>query len=174
VDNPASGGYTVGVDTPVLETPRLRLRPYAESDRAFSIAFFGLEEVFRHAAGGHLAPDAASALFDKIAPIYREGRFAIWLVEENGAPIGHAELKPRSGEDGLELVYFLAPEAQGRGLGTELVTELARHGLTETKRLLATVHPDNARSVKVLEKAGFRFLRREEDADGATLYFERR
>ncbi|UPT76145.1 MAG: GNAT family N-acetyltransferase [Elusimicrobiota bacterium] len=150
------------------------MRPYAEGDRAFSVAFLGDAEVFKHAAGGHLSPERASALFDKIAPIYREGRFAIWLVEEGGRPVGHAELKPRAGEEGLELVYFLAREAQGRGLGTELVGALVRHGLTETKRLLATVHPDNARSVKVLEKAGFAFLRREEHEDGATLYFERR
>jgi len=161
------------MDTPVLTTLRLRLRPYAATDRAFAIAFLGDEEVFRHAAGGHLAPDAASALFDKIEPIYREGRFAIWLVEESGQPIGHAELKPRAGEEGLELVYFLARAAQGRGLGAELVAALVRHGESVTRRLIATVHPHNVRSIKLLGKTGFRLARREERADGATLYFER-
>ena len=158
------------MDSPVLRTPRLLLRPYTEADRAFSVAFFGLEEVFRHAAGGALAPDAANALFDKVFPIYREGRFSIWLVETEGRPVGHAELKPRKGEDGLELVYFLAPEAQGRGLGTELVAALVARG---AGRLMATVHPDNERSMKVLRKAGFREYKRETDEDGTTVFFER-
>jgi RimJ/RimL family protein N-acetyltransferase len=161
------------VETPVLRTARLVLRPYRESDRAFSVAFFGLDAVFRWSSGGALSPEAANALFDKVFPIYREGRFAVWLVEENGVPIGHAELKPRAGEEGLELVYFLSPEVQGRGLGTELVAALAAHGLTLTPRLIATVHPDNARSFKVLEKAGFRLWKRETDEDGETVFFER-
>lgn len=159
------------METPVLTTKRLLLRRYAESDRAFAIALFGDAEVFKHAAGGALDAAKASALFDKIAPIYGEGRFAIWLVEEDGVPVGHAELKPRAGEEGLEVVYFLARSAQGRGLGTELLEAVAAFGLALSRRLIATVHPDNARSMKLLARCGFA---RVEKKDGDTVYFERR
>lgn len=160
--------------TPVLTTKRLLLRRYAESDRGFAIALFGDAEVFKHAAGGHLDAAKASALFDKIFPVYRDGRFAIWLVEENGIPVGHAELKPREGEDGLEVVYFLARAAQGRGLGTELLEAVSEFGLAVSSRLLATVHPDNARSMKLLAKCGYSPLRTEKNKDGETVFFERR
>ena len=161
------------VDTPLLSTPRLTLRPYREEDRAWSVAFFGEEEVFRYAAGGALAPAAASALFDRVFEVYREGRFSVWLAEEAGERVGHAELKPRAGEPGLEVVYFLAPRAQGRGLGGELVDALLARAAELRSPVLATVHPDNARSIRLLEKKGFRLDKTETDEDGTTLFFRR-
>lgn len=159
--------------TPVLGTPRLVLRPYVGADRAFAVSFFGLKEVFRHSSTGALSREEADALFDRIFGIYRDGRFCVWLVEEAGKAVGHAELKPRAGEEGLELVYFLAPQAQGRGLGSELVGVLTAHGLSLVRRLIATVHPDNVRSARVLERHGFRLYRRTSGDDGETLWFSR-
>ncbi len=56
-----------------------------------------------------------------------------------------------------EIIYGFAAECHGKGLGTELVQGLVAYavetlGLPEIR---ATLHPDNARSARILERAGF-------------------
>ncbi|MDX6770004.1 MAG: GNAT family N-acetyltransferase [Elusimicrobiota bacterium] len=162
------------MDTPDLRTERLRLRRYRPEDFGFFARLFGDPEVVRYSSSGLLAPEQARALFDKVFGVYAEGRFAVWCVTLDDEPIGHAELKPRAGEEGLELVYFLDPSRWGQGCGTEVVDALTRHGETLTPRLLATVAPGNAASIRLLRKAGFAFLRQVEEADGPCAYYERR
>jgi RimJ/RimL family protein N-acetyltransferase len=42
--------------------------------------------------------------------------------------VGHAELKPTEVVNGYEIVYALAPDVWGSGLGTELAEALVRYG----------------------------------------------
>jgi RimJ/RimL family protein N-acetyltransferase len=63
-----------------------------------------------------------------------------------------------SEEDGLNLGYWLTPDAWGRGYATEAarqVVAMARHALGQT-RLAAYHHADNPASGRVLRKLGFR------------------
>jgi ribosomal-protein-alanine N-acetyltransferase len=57
-----------------------------------------------------------------------------------------------------DLGYWLIPDVRGRGLGSEAVSLASGWVLSETEvyRLTAQVVPDNAASVAVLRKAGFR------------------
>ncbi len=161
------------MDTPPLVTPRLALRRYRAEDFDFFAYLLGRDEVTRYSSSGRLSREQARALFDKIFPIYRDGKFAIWCVTQGAVPIGHAELKPRAGEAGLELVYFLDVAHWRKGYGTELVQALVAYGETLSPRLLATVDPDNAPSIRLLQKAGFVFYKREEEPTGPCSYYER-
>jgi RimJ/RimL family protein N-acetyltransferase len=67
------------------------------------------------------------------------------------------------GRDIAELGYWLTPAAWGRGYATEAgraVIEMARHALP-LRRIEASHHLDNPASRGVLEKLGFREVRRE-------------
>ena len=54
--------------------------------------------------------------------------------------------------------YQVAKEHWGRGLATRAVNEMLRWGFAtlDLHRVEATVHPENSRSARVLEKLGFR------------------
>ena len=86
------------------------------------------------------------------------------------------------GKGAAELGYWLTPRAWGRGYATEAgraVIEMARHALP-LRRLEAHHHLDNPASRRVLEKLGFREVRRERryslarghDVDCATMALE--
>jgi len=56
-----------------------------------------------------------------------------------------------------EIIYGFAIEHWGKGFGPEFVAGLVAYGtdVLNLPELRATVHPDNARSVKILEQQGF-------------------
>jgi RimJ/RimL family protein N-acetyltransferase len=78
---------------------------------------------------------------------------------QDGVAVGSCDLRrPVPDDPGLgELGYLLGPEGRGRGLATAAVRLLARYALEQLRmaRVQALVHPDNARSLRVLERAGF-------------------
>jgi len=61
--------------------------------------------------------------------------------------------------DHIELGYRYCRDAWQKGYATEAACALlaATYRMTETDRILACSHPDNAASIRVLEKAGFTF-----------------
>jgi len=67
-----------------------------------------------------------------------------------GAFLGSIELSGDSGSIG----YWVAPEAQGRGVATRALRLLC--GWASQRPLRLTTHPDNVASQRVAEKAGFR------------------
>jgi RimJ/RimL family protein N-acetyltransferase len=77
-----------------------------------------------------------------------------FAIVENGEPVGRIWFAPHLRP--FEVGYFLRPDAWGRGLATRslaLVCDwMAEQG--ETTIVLHT-HPDNARSQRVAERAGF-------------------
>lgn len=74
-----------------------------------------------------------------------------------------------------ELKYALLPEAWGRGYATEAVSELLNYAgsMLALRRVIATVHPQNRPSQRVLEKCGFLTGIPRVNADGTeTLVYE--
>jgi RimJ/RimL family protein N-acetyltransferase len=166
--------------TQTLETERLRLRPYEPDDRAAFVSLFTDAEVMRHVDRGVLDAGAAGALFWRVfTHVYAPRAFDVWAVFEKagGTYAGHAEMKPRrdalARPGDLELVYLLGREQWGRGLATELAAAVVAHGLRESPsaRVCATVAPENAASVRVLEKLGMAFVEEFEDEGGRTLVY---
>ena len=76
-----------------------------------------------------------------------------------GEIVGSALLKPAPFYPGeLEVGFHLARSAWGRGLATDAVRTLVDHArrTLRLKRLVAAALPGNARSLKVLERTGFK------------------
>jgi RimJ/RimL family protein N-acetyltransferase len=152
----------------ILETARLRLRPFVAADVQAYAAIRADPEVMRHMPGGvaraaTAGSDAARIVPDFAAQWARVG-YGPWAVEERagGALLGHGGLRllPDLGGE-TEILYLLARDAWGRGIASEIAAAardvgFGRFGL---RRLVGYAAPSNAASCRVLEKAGLAFER---------------
>ncbi|MBV9270904.1 MAG: GNAT family N-acetyltransferase [Candidatus Eremiobacteraeota bacterium] len=138
----------------------MQLRAYLPADKGAMVRLFGDPLVMRFAStGAPLKRRHAELLFDKIFEVYRsDPQFHVWAVEENGAYVGHAELKRRSGRAEYELVYFLAREVWRHGLGGRVVDRLLEEARAyELPFVIATVDERNAASLAILRRRLFVF-----------------
>jgi RimJ/RimL family protein N-acetyltransferase len=89
---------------------------------------------------------------------WTDGGAAIFAVVEPPADdvIGMLSIEPVGRRAGLELGYWLAPEARGRGLMARAVNLACAWAFASGwPRVEALVRPDNAASQAVLARAGF-------------------
>jgi ribosomal-protein-alanine N-acetyltransferase len=83
--------------------------------------------------------------------------FGKWLVLEDGAPVGRGGLSITflEGRPEVEIGWAVVRSQWGRGIGTQI----ARESLAEARRLglrgiVAFTRPENAASLRVIEKTG--------------------
>jgi RimJ/RimL family protein N-acetyltransferase len=148
---------------PTIETARLILRPYTLDDAAGSFAVNSHPEVTRYTGDGPFADvEAARAMIESrpLADYARYG-FGRWACVDkaSGEFIGFAGLKFLPDLQEVDLGYRLLPSQWGRGLATEASLVSIDYGFRQLRltRILGLVHPENTRSVRVLEKCGFIF-----------------
>ena len=81
----------------------------------------------------------------------------VWLVLLDGVVVGDCGTTGPPEDGSVEIGYGLAAPCRGRGIGTELVRQLAELLLArpDVRRLTAEVLLDNVPSHRVLEKNGF-------------------
>lgn len=142
-----------------FETRRLRGEPLAPHH---------YDEIFRMhqdprvmATLGGLRGEAESrAYLEFNLAHWREHGFGLWIVRDrsDGRIAGRAVIRHLDveGVDEVEVGYGFYPEWWGRGLATEVATELVRSGFEELKlpTLVAITQTTNTASQRVLEKAG--------------------
>lgn len=144
----------------IVETERLRLREYTESDAE---AFYRLNS---DPAVMRFVGDALVESVEKAREIIRAypmadysthgfGRWAC-VLRESEEVIGFAGFKflPETGE--VDLGYRLLTAHWGRGLATEACRAVIRHGFETLmfSEITALVVPANIASARVLEKSG--------------------
>ena len=144
----------------VLQTARLVLRDFTESDLDSSYAYASDLEVTRYTSFGpntrsETAAFLESATAKSIATPRMDYTLAIQL-KESGQHIGGTGLHdPNHGQ--WEIGYVLARPYWGRGLATELVQALVTFGFKElgAEKIWAPVDAANMASGRVLDKSGF-------------------
>ena len=151
------------------ETARLTLRRPRIADTGALFRFMGDPAVMR-LTRCHASPRALRRTLAAHACQRRKTGFGPWTVLETAtaAIIGFGGLyeDPFDPGWGLEVAYFLAPAAQGRGFARELVAaSLATAWAAGAPRVDAFAHPDNAASRGVLRGSGFRLLRHVPEMD---------
>ena len=163
---PASAGMTLRATTaPVIETTRLRLRPYRAEDLDAQWASMSDPQVVRFLGG---APQSREETWRKIlaAPgLWALIGYGYWVAEriDDGAylgQIGFADFKrdmSPSIEGVPEMGWIMAREAQGRGYATEAV--LAALAWADEAlgggEIVAIISHENAPSIRIAEKTGF-------------------
>lgn len=143
---------------PTFRTARLLLRPRRMDDLDASIAVNSDPEVMRY-LGPVWPPDRQRAhLTAQIETDFGEG-LGYWSLFEHHAPdamLGWVVLAPLPGADEIQIGYRLRRDAWGRGLASEAGACIVDHAFRTVglPALVATVHPQNAGSQRVLSKLG--------------------
>jgi RimJ/RimL family protein N-acetyltransferase len=154
----------VGMPAPTVETERLVLRRWEAGDRAALAAINADSEVMRFVGRGQpLGRGLSDELIARFEREWREREYGLWAVEERAAPgvlVGFCGLTvPMFLPEVLpaaEVGWRLARSAWGRGIATEAARASLAFGFTECglRQIVAIVHPQNARSLRVCEKLG--------------------
>ncbi|HPF86872.1 MAG TPA: GNAT family protein [Candidatus Limiplasma sp.] len=148
---------------PRLETQRLTLRAFARADMDAYLLMIRDPRVQRYLGGGVNVFDGEPHITNWLNNI--NGRLLqtktvlTWCAQRKAdrAVIGRVDLGGFVKQSMAELSYYFAPAAWGQGFATEAVAEVTRFGLDELKlhRIQAAVLPQNAASIRVLQKAGY-------------------
>ena len=148
----------------VLETQRLRLRPFASSDAPVVLELVN-DPLWLRFIGDrnvHTAEDARRYLDEKIIASYGRHGFGLYLVERkpDGEPLGMCGLVKRDTLPHADIGFAFLERHRGRGYALEA----ARATLEFAEALgldpvLAIATAANERSVRLLERLGFRYER---------------
>jgi ribosomal-protein-alanine N-acetyltransferase len=152
-----SSHFEWGSELPTLTGQRLDLRPLAMQDAQALLRVFGDPEVMRYWSDVPLPEE----LIEHILAGFAARALFQWGValHDGGTLIGtctllHVDRAHRRAEVG----FALARDAWGRGLGTEALTVLMAFAFEtlDLHRLEADVDPRNERSLRLLERQGFK------------------
>lgn len=145
----------------LLETERLALRKMTERDGEFYLAMLSDREFKRHIAdrGVRDVDGALANMRDRVFASYDAHGFGMWLVSrrDTGEAVGMAGLVKREFLADVDLGYAFLPRGRSAGYATEAcrgILEFASRVLG-LRRLAAIVSPENAPSIRVLERLGF-------------------
>jgi RimJ/RimL family protein N-acetyltransferase len=172
-----------GGGIPVLETERLRLRTPSADDLDASTAMWGNAEVVHHIGGKPFSREEVWSRILRARGLWSLLGYGYWAVYErsSGRFVGdvgfadfHRDLTPTI-EGQPEMGWVLDPWSHGRGYATEAVAAALAWA---DQRLSAPeysciIDPENAPSIRVALKAGFRETARTTYKGGATIVFHR-
>ena len=149
-----------------IETPRLILRPWQDSDLEDFYAYASVEGVGEMAGWAHHQSLEESR---KILNLFIEGKHTFALeLRENGHVIGSLGLEERDEDldlpnalEGREIGYVLSKAYWGRGLMPEAVKAAMEYCFRELNfdYLTCGHFVRNTQSARVIEKCGFRYLK---------------
>ena len=147
---------------PTLDATRLKLRPLTEADVPALFAIFGDSEVMRYWSHPAMTDIAeAEALLRDIQHHAEAETLFQWGIarREDDVVIGTCTLcridrEHRRGELG----YILRRDHWGRGFATEALTAVIHHAFETLglHRLEADIDPRNPRSIRLVERLGFK------------------
>ncbi|MFC5829759.1 GNAT family N-acetyltransferase [Nonomuraea insulae] len=144
-----------------LETERLILRRFAESDEDELFTLHNDPEVMRYLNGGR--PTPRQVIVERTLPAFIHGGFLAANEKPGGRFLGWFHLRPAKdgADDEPELGYRLHKAAWGRGFATEGSRALIGKAFTDmgARRVFAQTMAVNLGSRRVMEKCGLRFVR---------------
>jgi ribosomal-protein-alanine N-acetyltransferase len=153
---------------PMIETERLRMRPLTDDD---------LDPLYEHIHsdpgvtwdGTGSTREQARAALDAKRRHFEEYGFGLIAVTEKatGEFLGIGGLQHMEGGPDVEVGYYLARKAWGKGYATELSRAFLRYAFEDLglDRVVAVVRPGNAASKRVLAKVGLRHVADEHHYD---------
>ena len=145
---------------PLLTTPRLLLRAFAEADTPHLITLAGSYEVARNTLNiphPYTEADARHWLHITQQGYAQHTAYAFALeLRATGEFIGGMGLALESRFDRAEVGYWLGQPYWGQGLATEALAAVLHFGFTELglNKIYATHHADNPASGRVMLKNG--------------------
>lgn len=170
-------------DTPVLETDRLILRGARLEDLDAVTALWALPEMVRYLGGVPQSREQSWVRLLRHIGMWDVMKFGFWTVTEkvSGQFIGQAgfhemrrALTP-SIEDTMETGWGLHPDFQGRGYASEALRAMLSWAVENhpDKKVTCIIKPENAASIRLAERHGFREFARSPYLEGEVIIFHR-
>jgi [ribosomal protein S5]-alanine N-acetyltransferase len=148
-----------------LNTQRLLLREFTLSDAEIILELLNDPSFLRFIGdkGVRTIDDARNYLTNGPIASYQRHGFGLYLVElkETGTPIGMCGLLKRDSLEHVDLGFAFMPDYRRQGFGFESASAVLSYARKDLKlgHILAITNPDNAGSINLLEKLGFKFKR---------------
>ncbi len=144
-----------------IETDRLLIRILEIKDKDAFFRYRSMPEIYKYQAWRPKGIDEIEEFINKNISVCLNPRntwiqLAVCLKE--GQLIGDIGVHFLEDDYQVEIGYTLSPEYQGNGYAVEAVKAVIKYAFTELKkhRIISSVDPDNIKSIKLLEKIGFR------------------
>ena len=141
----------------IIETPRLTLRHFVESDLEVVAALMADPDFMKFSTGIFSREQSTSFLFDRLIAPARQGlpsQFAV-VFRAEGRLIGYCGFfrQDVDGVEETEIGYRLHPAYWNRGLATEGARAVRDYAfeILHLKRVISLIHPENHASRRVAE-----------------------
>lgn len=161
----------------LIETQRLLIRPFELGDIEAAHTMNLDPEVSAYTGDGGIVSreETERRIKEDVLGDYATYGYGRWAViwKENGQFIGFSGLKYIPELNEVDLGYRFLSAYWGKGIATEAAKACIAYSFERLalNRLIAWVLPENAGSIRVLEKSGFRFEKEvEEDGQLAHQY----
>ena len=149
----------------ILETNRLILRELTRKDINALHRFYSDTNVMKFLSGRAYTYKETEEVLELHLLDYEKYGFGLWaaILKINQQIIGRCGLEPTETEDGIvgDIAWLFAEAYWGQGLGTECGTALIAYGFEKLRlsRIIATAHPDNVASIRIMQKIGMKYER---------------
>lgn len=145
---------------PQLETTRLLLTHFRPEDQEFVFEALSHPEVIRHYGVNYSTLEATRAQMEWFSKLLTEKTGIWWKIVDkvSNEPVGGIGMNNYQAQhQKTEIGYWLLPEHWGKGIISEALSVMLDYLFREWKihRIEAVVEEGNAKSSRVLEKAGF-------------------
>jgi RimJ/RimL family protein N-acetyltransferase len=157
----------------VVETERLILRHATADDAGFVLRLLNEPSFLRFIGdrGVRTLDDARRYIAERFTGSYERHGFGMWVVErpDTAGPLGISGIVRRDTLPGPDIGFAFLPEHWGRGYALESALAVRDHamGALALPRLLAIANPDNAPSIRVLERLGMALVEQRALSEGA-------
>ncbi len=143
-----------------LETNRLTIRTLLPADSEALFRYRAMPEVYQFQSWHPKTIDEVKAFLlenERVVPHTPDTWLQLAICLKNGMLIGDIGVHFIDA-DQIEIGYTLSPDQQGNGYATEAVKEFIRFAFSDWNkhRITASVDPKNWKSIRLLERLGFR------------------
>jgi RimJ/RimL family protein N-acetyltransferase len=148
----------------VLQTERLILRRYVESDAAFILELLNEPSWIRFIGDKNVrtVEDARNYLVKGPMAMYDRVGFGLWHValKAGGEPIGMCGLIKRDTLEDVDIGFAFLPRYWGKGYAFEAAEATMNYGRDVLKltRIVAITDPGNESSIKLIERIGLKYV----------------
>lgn len=163
-------------DAYLLETDRLKLRPFESGDTGLLYGLHSDVQVMRYVGNGVQTQEKVLQCFNRCQEHQAQYGFSMWAVFEKTtqAFVGRAGLIHLDQTSDIEVGYVLHRDFWGKGYATELANALVSWGFSALglDKITAIAVPENTASRHVMEKIGMRYVRDDVFYGTAVAYYE--
>lgn len=148
----------------ILETERLRLREFTLADTQFIIELLNTPGWLQFIGDRNVKTEEQAVAYLQNGPIrsYKENGFGLAMVEkkDDGAPMGMCGILKRDNLDNPDIGFAFLPCFNGQGYAFEVASALLAYAKAQLSMstVSAITLPNNARSIRLLERLGFKFI----------------